>query len=70
MNIGDRVMIKPETFGNGFDRPDTHNHTAKSVRPPVPPMPGEVTYINRKRRWFQVTFDIGIKECFPLEEGQ
>ncbi len=64
MNIGDRVMIRPETFGNGVDRPDTHNHTAKAIKPPPPPLPGTVTFCHPSGRWYQVTFDNGIKEWF------
>lgn len=65
MNIGDRIMKQPETFGTGIDRPgENAKHTALSLRGSVGPLPGTVTYINHKRRWYQVTFDIGIKECF------
>lgn len=67
MNVGDRVMIKPQTFGNGADRPDDHHHTAKAIKPPAPPLPGTVTFINARRRWYQVTFDIGIRECFFVD---
>ena len=30
-------------------------------------MPGTVTYIHPSGRWYQVSFDVGIKECFFVE---
>ena len=67
MKVGDRITIKPQTFGNGADRPDDHHHTALAIKPPAPPLPGTVTFINARRRWYQVTFDCGIKECFFVD---
>ena len=64
MKVGDRVALRPQTFGNGVDRPDDHHHTAKAIKPPAPPLPGTVTYCHPSGRWYQVTFDNGIRECF------
>lgn len=59
MNIGDRIMIQPETFGP--DMAISKTHIGGAVRPEYP---GTVTYIHPAGRWYQVTFDNGIKECF------
>ena len=67
MKVGDCVTIKPQTFGNGADRPDDHHHTAKSIKPPAPPLPGTVTFCHQSGRWYQVTFDCGSKECFFVD---
>ena len=67
VTVGDRVALRPQTFGNGFDRPDEHNHTAKAIKPPAPPLPGTVTYCHPSGRWYQVTFDCGIKEWFFMD---
>lgn len=59
MNIGDRIMIQPETFG-----PDTAISKSRGVCSSRPAYPGTVTYIHPSGRWYQVTFDNGIRECF------
>jgi len=67
MKVGDRVKMRPETFGNDADRPDVHNHTSKALWSAAPPIPGTVTYCHPSGRWYQVTFDNGIKECFFVD---
>lgn len=64
--VGDRVHIKPDTFGQGVDKPGANaNHTTHALRPePTYPLPGTVTYVHPRGRWYQVTFDVGVKECF------
>ena len=57
MKIGDRIMAQPDTFG-----PDLKVENDKGFCKARPAYPGTVTYINV--RWYQVTFDCGIKECF------
>lgn len=59
MKIGDRIMAQPDTFG-----PDLKVENDKGFCKARPAYPGTVTYINHHRRWYQVTFDCGIKECF------
>ena len=67
--IGDRVSMIPQTFGTGIYRPgDGTGHTKNELKQEVKPQPGTVTFIHPKRRWYQVTFDIGIKECFFAEQ--
>jgi hypothetical protein len=68
MNIGDRVSIVPQTFGNGTDKPgDAALHARLDYEKRVEPQPGTVTYIHPSGRWYQVTFDVGIKECFFVD---
>lgn len=69
MTVGDRIMIRPQTFGAGVDRPgENAKHTALILRPKAPVMwPGTVTYIHPSGRWYQVTFDNGLKECFFID---
>ena len=56
-NIGDRVRIMPETFGAGVNRPgEKQSHANLDKRANVHPLPGTVTFINRRWRWYQVTF--------------
>jgi hypothetical protein len=63
VQIGDRVSIIPTTFGVGIDKPgDNSTHTIKSLRKNIKPQAGTVTFISS--RWYQVTFDCGVKECF------
>lgn len=61
MQVGDRVKVRPETFG-----PDMAISTAGKVINTRPLYPGRVTFISRKG-WYQVTFDNGVKECFFLD---
>lgn len=57
--VGDRIRIAPDTFGDGV------GSTPKGVeRHERKRYPGTVTYAPENKRWFQVTFDNGIKECF------
>lgn len=65
-NLGDRVRLVPQTFGAGVDRPGYSRNHAVLVdkRTPVKPLPGTVTYVHPTHRWYQVTFDCGLKECF------
>ena len=48
--VGDRVEVIPTTFGV---------ETKRKVK-----YPGTVTYVNEAKRWYQVTFDNGVKECY------
>lgn len=59
MNIGDRIMIQPQTFG-----PDMAISKSRGVCAARPAYPGTVTFIHPSGRWYQVTFDNGIRECF------
>ena len=59
MQIGDRIMIQPDTFG-----PDLKVETDKGFCRARPAYPGTVTYMHPSGRWYQVTFDNGVKECF------
>lgn len=61
MNVGDRIMIQPQTFGP--DAAISKVYGARNVRPDYP---GTITYISR-RGWYQVTFDNGVKECYFIE---
>ena len=55
-------MIVPDTFGNySFGTPKRGQGVDEKVRTPFP---GTVTYVHPFRRWYQVTFDNGIVECF------
>lgn len=67
--VGDRVRMTPQTFGAGTDRPGetAKKHIDWIQREPVPPLPGTVTYVHPSGRWYQVTFDVGIKECFFVD---
>ena len=62
MKVGDRIMIQPETFG-----PDMAISKSRGVCSVRPEYPGAVTYIHPSGRWYQVTFDNGIKECFFVD---
>lgn len=63
--VGDMVSMIPLTFGTGVDRPgEGMGHTKNDLKREIRPQAGTVTYIHPSRRWYQVTFDIGIKECF------
>lgn len=65
---GDRVSLIPLTFGAGFDKPgEGATHTKKVLKNEIKPLPGTVTYVHPKGRWYQVTFDCGIKECFFVD---
>ena len=59
MRIGERISIQPDTFGSDLklEKDRGFCKMRKSY-------PGTVTYIHRSGRWYQVTFDNGIKECF------
>ena len=68
MNVGDRVRVIPSTFGMGVDKPgETASHTRSDYNHKPKPLPGTVTYIHPSGRWYQVTFDNGVKECFFVD---
>jgi len=62
MKVGDRIMIQPETFG-----PDMAISKSRGVCSARPEYSGTVTYIHPSGRWYQVTFDNGVKECFFVD---
>lgn len=67
-HVGQRVRMTPETFGAGVDRPgENAKHTVLALRPQMTRWPGTVTYIHPSGRWYQVTFDNGLKECFFID---
>ena len=57
--VGQRVTAQPVTFGS-----DLLKETDQGFCKARQFYPGTITYINEKHRWYQVTFDIGVKECF------
>ena len=60
MKIGDRVWMVPETFGQKVD-----DRSKARITPETGIFQsGTVTYIHPSGRWYQVTFDCGLKECF------
>lgn len=64
--IGDRVSMIPQTFGTGIEKPgDGASHTKAELKKNIEPLPGTVTFVSK--RWYQVTFDCGVKECFFRE---
>lgn len=66
IRLGDRVRMIPETFGSGLAE-----KKAKGFIELRPVQNGTVTYIHPSDRWYQVTFDCGIKECYfcDVEKG-
>lgn len=62
MKIGDRIMAQPDTFG-----PDLKVENDKGFCKARPAYPSTVTYIHPSGRWYQVTFDNGIRECFFVD---
>ena len=67
--LGDRVSMIPQTFGTGIEKPgESASHTKAELKKNIKPLPGTVTFVNK--RWYQVTFDCGISECFfkPVSE--
>jgi hypothetical protein len=62
MQVGDRIMAQPDTFV-----PDMAISKSRGVCSVRPEYPGAVTYIHPSGRWYQVTFDNGIKECFFID---
>ena len=62
MKVGDRIKIQPDTFG-----PDLKVEKDKGFCKMRPSYPGTVTYIHHSGRWYQVTFDNGVAECFFCE---
>lgn len=61
--VGDRIRVVPQTFGNQLVLGIPKNGQGVDERRREA-FPGTVTYVHPTGRWFQVTFDIGIKECF------
>lgn len=59
VKVGDRVMKQPLTFGSdqaiAQDKGIIHSRKA---------YPGTVTYVHPSGRWYNVTFDNGLKESF------
>ena len=63
--VGERVSMIPQTFGTGVDKPgEGMGHTKNELKREIRPLAGTVTFVHPRGRWYQVTFDIGIRECF------
>lgn len=58
MKIGDRVRLIPAITKDK----DGNNRSVAA------PLPGTVTYIHPKRRFYVVLFDDGFRESFPSRE--